>query len=98
MPYALSLNESITRETDRYHQCVRAIDRWSRITTRMLRQRIEREQDQFPAEVTALEAHLALRLLNILDFTAEKHERNSALFLRRLEKIHPRRMAYLSLP
>ena len=65
MSYALYLNQSIIRKTARYHERAREIDLWRRISARMLCQRIEREQDESPAEFDAFWAHTAERFYGV---------------------------------
>ncbi|CAE6410184.1 unnamed protein product [Rhizoctonia solani] len=72
----------------RYNRRLCAIKWWDRIATQMARKRIKLQQERFPASAAQLEVRLALRLLDVLERTAVKREKNTNLFLLRVNNIY----------
>ncbi|CAE6370473.1 unnamed protein product [Rhizoctonia solani] len=98
MDYAPDIDELIYRAKRRYLRRLYAIERYGRIATLMGRQRIERQQEQFPGSGAQLEIRLAHRLLDIHERTTKKFERNLSVFLFRVEEIYAGRLTYLDYP
>ncbi|CAE6499664.1 unnamed protein product [Rhizoctonia solani] len=98
MEHGLSIDKLLWRTGQRYNRRLFAIKRHHRIATLMARHRIQLQQQQFPASAAQLDIRLALRLLDICESTAKKHERNRRVFLFRIDEINDGRLTYLSLP